>query len=250
MAVLKEAGDGKLLNVSGEVVIRHASEIYSAGRTLYHCENAAEFSIHALKKQSAWKPGALKSEELFPGGTTIADTIAFVNPLTPLTSGSRLRTFAAAFDNYMPPTGARLLKSKEQIARPEQKGVPLLRDIIRLLAPKKTDIIVDLFAGTMSTVAAALLEEHPVYACEPDETCFEAASARIHALQYRRVANRLVRDIDTAHAAALQTIIPLCRDAVDILDGEVDQVEPDQVDQVEPINAPAHPTARHTEMEE
>jgi predicted RNA methylase len=53
---------------------------------------------------------------------------------------------------------------------------------------KKTHIIVDLFAGTMATVAAALIEEHPVYACEPDETCFDAASACIHALQYRRVA--------------------------------------------------------------
>jgi hypothetical protein len=102
----------------------------------------------------------------------------------------------------------------------------------------------------MSTVAAALLEEHLLYACEPDEACFEAVTARIHALQYRRVANGLLRDIDTAHTAALKTVIPLCRYAVDILDGESDQVEPDQIDQVEPIHAPAHPTARPTDMEE
>jgi DNA modification methylase len=72
-----------------------------------------------------------------------------------------LPTFAAAFEYCRPPTGARLLNSKGNIARPEQKGVPLLRDIIRLRASKKTDIIVDLFEGTISTVAAALLEEHP-----------------------------------------------------------------------------------------
>jgi hypothetical protein len=126
MAVLREASGGKILDVSGEVVIRHASAIHSAGRTLYHRANAAEFAIHALKKQSAWKPAALKFEELFPGGKAIADTIAFGNPSTPLNSGSRLPTFAAAFDNYMPPTGARLLKIKGQIARPEQKGVTLL----------------------------------------------------------------------------------------------------------------------------
>jgi hypothetical protein len=91
---------------------------------------------------------------------------------------------------------------------------------------------------------------HPVYACEPDEACFEAATARIHALQYRRVANGLLRDIDTAHTVALQTVIHLCRYAVGILDGESDQVESDQVDQVESIHDPAHPTARSTDMEE
>jgi hypothetical protein len=59
---------------------------------------------------------------------------------------------------------------KGQIARPEQTGATLLRDVIRLLAPEKTDIIVNLFAGTMSIVAAALLEEYPVYAYKPDVT--------------------------------------------------------------------------------
>jgi hypothetical protein len=247
MAALREAGGGKILDVSGEVVVRHASVIHSARRTLYHRANAAEFAIHAVKKQTAWKPGALTFEELFPEGTAIADTFAFGNPSTPLTSESRLPTYAAAFDNYKPPTGARLLRIDGKIARPEQKGVNLLRDIIRLLAPKTTDIIVDLFAGTMSTVAAALLEAHPVYACEPDTTCFSAATARIHALQYRRVANGILRDIDDAHAATLRTVIPLCCDAVDILDGEADPVE---TDQIEPSNAAAHPGSRPTDMEE
>lgn len=229
MGALRDAGGGNVLDVSGEVVVRHASAIHSARRTLYHRASAAEFAVHAVKKQSAWKPGAPKFDELFPAGTTIVDTFAFGNPSTPLTSESSLPTYAAAFDNYKPPAAARLLRISGKIVRPEQKGVNLLRDIIRLLAPKKTDIVVDLFAGTMSTVAAALLEEHPVYACEPDVTCFAAATARIHALQYRRVANGLIRDIDPSHAAALRAIIPRCHDAVDILDGETDPVQAERL---------------------
>jgi DNA modification methylase len=69
---------------------------------------------------------------------------------------------------------------------------------MRIFAPKPTDIVVDLFGGTMSTVVAATMEGHPVYACEPDEKCFKAATTRIHAFQYRRVANGILATIGRA----------------------------------------------------
>jgi DNA modification methylase len=56
--------------------------------------------------------------------------------------------------------------------RPERKSVKLMRDLIRLFAPNASDIVVDLFAGTMSTVVAAIHEDRPVYACEKDKHCF------------------------------------------------------------------------------
>jgi DNA modification methylase len=45
----------------------------------------------------------------------------------------------------------------------------MMRDIIRLFAPNPSDIVVEIFSGTMSTVVAAIHEGRPLYACENDK---------------------------------------------------------------------------------
>jgi DNA modification methylase len=196
MSALRAAGGGDMLAVSEkpEFVIRHESAIVSAGRFMYHRAIAGEVAIHAFKRQLASKPGAPIFDQLFPLGTTHSGNVAFGSSvgrsasMNKLASGSDMPTYASAFDNYRPPSGARQLTVEDKVVRPEQKGVDLLREIMRIFAPKPTDIVVDLFGGTMSTVAGAMMGGHAVYACEPDESCFKAAIARIQALQYRSVA--------------------------------------------------------------
>jgi hypothetical protein len=226
VSALRAAGGGDVLSVSEEpeFLIRHESTIHSGGRFLYHRASAGEVAIHAYKRQSASRPGAPTFDQLFAPGTVYGDNVGFGNSATKLASASGMAIYASAFNNYRPPSGARLPKMDGAAVRPEQKGFDLLRDIMRTFAPKPADIVVDLFGGTMSTVAAAMMEGHPVYACEPDQKCFKAATARIHAFQYRRVANGVLATIGGAHAAALRLAIPPCRDATDILDGEEDTV--------------------------
>jgi hypothetical protein len=152
------------------------------------------------------------------------DNVGFGNSATKLALASGMPICASSFNNHSPPSCARLLKMDGAAVRPEQKGVDLLRDIMRTFAPKPADIGVDLFGGTMSTIAAAMMEGDPVYACEPDQKCFKSANDRTHAFQYRRVANGVLETIGGAHVAALRLAIPPGRDATDILDGEEDTV--------------------------
>jgi hypothetical protein len=64
-----------------------------------------------------------------------------------------------------------------------------------------------------------MMEGNPVYACEPDEKC-NAATTRIQAFQYRRVAYGILATIGRAHAATLRSAMPPCFEATKILDGE------------------------------
>ena len=57
--------------------------------------------------------------------------------------------YANVMDGYIPPRGAEVIRSNGIAVRPEQKSVSVLRDIIRLFARRNTDIVVDLFAGTI-----------------------------------------------------------------------------------------------------
>jgi DNA modification methylase len=92
--------------------------------------------------------------------------------------------------------------------RPERKSVKLMRDLIRLFAPNASDIVVDLFAGTMSTVVAAIHEDRPVYACEKDKHCFEIGKTQVHNFQYRRATEGLLLPLYNAQVALLRTSIP------------------------------------------
>jgi DNA modification methylase len=104
--------------------------------------------------------------------------------------------------------------------RPEQKSVALLRGIIRLFAPGTSDIVVDLFAGTMSAVVAALHEGRRVYACEMDPVCYGAGVGRVYRFQYRRGALGLVSSLERGHCDALGNSNVAAGVATDLVDGE------------------------------
>jgi hypothetical protein len=93
-------------------------------------------------------------------------------------------------NNCDPPREQQLLKGtsasgERRTLRTSQKSFPTLRDIIQLFAPHRDQVIFDPFAGTMSTVIAALAERNPVLACERDKECFELARKRGHKSGYR-----------------------------------------------------------------
>ena len=94
-----------------------------------------------------------------------------------------MHSYVNTIDRYIPPMVPELLRSDGNVLRPEKKSVALLRDNIRLFAPEPAGIIVDLFAGTMSTVAAALQKGRPVYACEKFEDCFNIGQQRVRNFQ-------------------------------------------------------------------
>ena len=96
-----------------------------------------------------------------------------------------MHSYVNTIDRYIPPKAPELLRSDGNILRPEQKSVALLRDIIRLFAPEPAGIIVDLFAGTMSTVVAALQEGRPVYSFERFEDRFSIGKEPVRNVQYR-----------------------------------------------------------------
>lgn len=224
---LLDSGGGDVLAVSStpELIIRHPSCVRSMGQYMYHRVNTAEVAVHAYKRVHATRTGAPSFEELTAAGMHYGDMVGFGNPNLSLLSPSSMPVFAAAIDGYKPPTGVELLKANGAVIRPEQKSVKLLRDIIRLFAPKPTDVVVDLFAGTMSTAVAALLEGRPVHVCEVDQACFNAAEARVHDLQYRRGANNLISRLTAAESASLRSTIPPESDAVDTLDEEINYAE-------------------------
>jgi DNA modification methylase len=132
-------------------------------------------------------------------------------------------------DRYFLPKGPELIRSDGKIVRPEQKSVKLMRDLIRLFSPNASDIVVDLFAGTMSTVVAAIHEERPVYACEKDKHCFEIGKARVHNFKYRRAAAGLLRPLSNAQVALLSTSIPRRSDVPDTVAHEPETYDTEEV---------------------
>jgi DNA modification methylase len=152
-SVLESAGGGSSLKLPAvpEVIIRNNTSIYSAGRFLYHRFNAYATAWHAYKD----KAGGSQRD--------YRNTFEFGNTSIDLCSGTTLPPYCNVINNYVPPKGPELIRSKGRPVRAEQMSVKLLQDIMRLFAPKPTDIVVDLFAGTISTVFAALIEGRPVY---------------------------------------------------------------------------------------
>ena len=101
----------------------------------------------------------------------------------------------------------------------------MLQGIMRIIAPKPTDIVVDLFAGTMSTVIAALIEGRQVYACEKDPECFKIGESRVQNFQYRRGAAGLLSDLSPHQITLLRSTIPSKISAPDSLKHEPDTYE-------------------------
>jgi DNA modification methylase len=120
-----------------------------------------------------------------------------------------------------------LIRVNGRTLRAEQKSVKLLHDIMRLFAPKPTDIVVDLFAGTMSTVIAALIEGHRVHGCEKDPECFKVGEARVRNFQYRCGAPGLISGLSTHQITLLRSVVPEKICAPDSLMHEPDTYETD-----------------------
>jgi DNA methylase len=216
---LEGAGGGSCLKVPKmpEVIIRDPSVINSSGNFVYHRVNAAEYAWHVFKDNAAGSSDTYRS------------TVGFGNANLGLVSGTSMPPFCNVIDRYVPPKGPELIRSDGKIVRPEQKSVKLMRDLIRLFAPNASDIVVDLFAGTMSTVVAAIHEGRPVYACEKDKHCFEIGKTRVHNFQYRRAAAGLLRPLSNAQVALLRTSIPPRSDAPDTVAHEPETYDTEEV---------------------
>jgi DNA methylase len=131
-------------------------------------------------------------------------------------------------NNCVPPRGRQLLKGSSASGEPHtlrtsQKSVPTLRDIIQLFAPHRDQIIFDPFAGTMSTVIAALSQRRPIIACERDNECFELARKRVYEFGYSMAA-RVEIPIPEAQRAGLRGRTP-GPEAVDIFQEADEEVE-------------------------
>ena len=135
-------------------------------------------------------------------------TFGFGNTSIELCSGTTLPPYSNVMNNYVPPKGPELIRSNGRPVRAEQKSVKLLQDIMRLFAPKPTDIVVDLFAGTMSAAIAALIEGLQVHDCEKDPECFKIGESRVQNFQYRRGAAGLLSDLSPHQITLLRSTIP------------------------------------------
>jgi predicted RNA methylase len=214
-SVLESAGGGSCLKVPAvpEVIIRDSTAIHSAGRFLYHRVNSYELAWHVYKD----KAGGSQSD--------YHTTVGFGNASIELCSGTTLPPYSNVIDHYVPPKAPELVRVNGRTMRAEQKSVKLLQDIMRLFAPKPTDIVVDLFAGTMSTVIAALIEGRRVHACEKDPECFKIGEARVRNFQYRRGAAGLISGLSTHQITLLRSVIPAKICAPDSLMHEPDTYE-------------------------
>jgi hypothetical protein len=216
------AGGGSFMNVSRvpEVIVRDNQAVSSGGIFRLHRINAVEYAWHAYKDKRPVDAGADDAADATAANDAYRATVGFGNGDIDLCSGSSMSPYVNVIDRYTPPRGSELIRSNGKIVRPEQKSVPLLRDIIRLFAPNPTDIVVDLCAGTMSTVIAALQEGRPVYACELFKDCFEVGQRRVHNFQYRRAAAGLVPGLSPEDVTRVQRFIPARSAAPDTLTHE------------------------------
>jgi len=243
--VLNKCGGGQKVVACNthESIMLHPDAVKSRGRFSYHRQGASQDAVHAFKRITTGE-GVNVQEEY-------ARLVAFSDTSMKMLSGNDMPAFAGAMTNYRPPVGREVLKwpdgdgTEKSAVRQEQKGVNLLRDLIRIHAPRRTDIVVDLFAGTMSTVVAALMEGHPVYACEMEKACFELGAERVHALAYRRAAAGLVPGLSDAQVELLKKSVCPSKDAVDLLE-DSDERELASVQ----VQAPVVATVREEEDEE
>jgi DNA modification methylase len=169
--------------------------------------NCTEYAVHAYKRMDhIEKETQRQREQRYSRG------VGFGSTAVSWKSGNTMPSFCAHLNNCVPPLGRQLLKEalasgEHRPLRTSQKSVPTLRDIIQLFAPHRDQVIFDPFAGTMSTVIAALAERNPVLACEQDKECFELAIKRVYEYGYGMAARNEITVTD-AQRASLRSRTP------------------------------------------
>jgi hypothetical protein len=155
-----------------------------------------EFAMHAFKKQlrSAGKTRQVM-EERYARGVGFGNRGQ--NNKIQWRSLNNIPHYSRGFTNYVPPRERALLKTVPGDGRPKNlrsslKGMRTLHNIIQLFAPHHNQLIFDPFAGTMSTVVAAVAKRRPVLALERDKTCFELGRSRVYEICYLQTANQIM----------------------------------------------------------
>jgi hypothetical protein len=207
------------MNVSRvpEVIVRDIQAVTSGGIFGLHRINAVEYAWRAYNDKRPVDAAADDAADATAASDAYRATVGFGNGDIDLCSGSSMSPSVNIIDRYTPPRGSELIHSSGKIVRPEQKSVTLFRDIIRLFAPNPTEVVVDICAGTMSTVIAALPEGRPVYACALFKDCFEVGQRRVYNFQYRSAAAGLMPGLSPEDVTRVQRFIPAHSAAQDTL---------------------------------
>jgi DNA modification methylase len=228
-AALANAGGGDSLRPDStpELISKKPEHAHPKGGFRLARSNAAEFALHAYKKMP-------QVEGETPKQTTqkYSAGVAFGKKKISWRSENTMPPYARHLNNYVPPVGRGLLRldisgegEKPRILRTSQKSVPTLRDIIQLFAPNRDQLILDPFAGTMSTVIAAMAEGRAVVACEPEEVCYKMAVKRVNEYGYRRAARNFMTSIPEAQRECLRRRIPGHEAVDDLLEEEISMDE-------------------------
>jgi hypothetical protein len=162
-------GDSLRLAKAPELISKKPEHACPKSAFRFTRSNAAEFAIHANKKMSLVAGDTCKqTAQKYSVG------VSFGKKKISWRSENTMPPYARHLNNYVPPVGRALLKldisgrgEKNRILRTSQKSVPTLRDMIQLFAPKRDQLILDPFAGSMSTVIADMAEDRAVVAFEP-----------------------------------------------------------------------------------
>jgi hypothetical protein len=226
---LANAGGGDSLRPAKapELISKKPEHACPKGGFRFTRSNVAEFAIHAYKKMPPVAGDTSKqTAQKYSAG------VAFGKKKISWRSENTMPPYARHLNNYVPPVGRALLKleisgpgEKNRILRTSQKSVPTLRDIIQLFAPKRDQLILDPFAGSMSTVIAAMAEGRAVVACEPEEVCYELAVKRVYEYGYRRAARNLMSSIPEAQRECLRHRIPGHEAVDELLEDELEMDE-------------------------
>ncbi len=78
----------------------------------------------------------------------------------------------------IPAVGEKLLDSSSHMVRKEQKGEALLMELIGRYSAV-SDVVVDLFSGTGSSLVAAAVMDRVAVGCERDSSCWRRAVSHI-----------------------------------------------------------------------
>jgi DNA modification methylase len=184
-ALGKSGGGGSLVpNKCPEVISTKPAAGTPRGGFRWARSNCTEYAVHAYKRIDTIEGETQRQRE-----QRYSSGVGFGSTAFSWHSGNNMPSFSAHLNNCVPPRGRQLLKGSSASGEPHtlrtsQKSVPTLRDIIQLFAPHRDQIIFDPFAGTMSTVIAALAQRNPVLVCERDRKCFELARKRVYEYGY------------------------------------------------------------------
>lgn len=170
--------------VAGSTGSRHAASFYVDSHPLHIVR-----AVYARTRGGRTNTALANKVDVIVGatraGTSAAEAHVMVNYRTFNAVPSRFRAFENVIDN-VPDVGRnealRLDDNTGKFLRPEQKSVPLLRELI-LRYSQPGDLVVDPFGGTGSTAAAALSlpggQHRRVIVSDADSVVMEAARVRL-----------------------------------------------------------------------